>query len=47
MTLEELALELEDEQEVVLIEIVDGNYRIERLTGEKSALCESEESRGA
>ena len=45
--LAELALELRDEQEVILIEIVDGEYRIEHLTGAKSALATSEESRGA
>ena len=45
--LAELALELKDEQEVVLIEIVDGEYRIEHLTGAKSALATSEESCGA
>jgi hypothetical protein len=45
--LEELALELKDEQAVVLIEIVDGEYRIEHLTGAKLALATSEESRAA
>ena len=45
--LNELALKLRDEHEVVLIEIVDGEYRIEHLTGDKSALATSEESRAA
>jgi hypothetical protein len=46
--LDEIALELKDERGVVLIEIVDGEYRIERLTGDKSALsATSEESRAA
>lgn len=47
-SLEQLALELKNEQAVILIEIVDGEYRIEHLTGEKSALyAKSEESRAA
>lgn len=46
-SLTELALELRDEQAVVLIEIVNGEYRVERLSGEKSALAKSEESRAA
>lgn len=46
-TVNELALELRDEQAVVMIEIVDGEYRVERLSGEKSALAKSEESRAA
>lgn len=38
---------LMDERGVVFIEIVDGLFRVDVLSGEKSALCESEESRGA
>ena len=31
----------------IMVEIVDGQYRVEMLEGEKSALSHEEESRGA
>jgi hypothetical protein len=46
-----LPVRLKDEKGVVLIEIVNGEYRIEildsQIEGDKSALDESEESHGA
>ena len=42
-----LPMRLKDEKGVVLIEIVNGEFRIEILEGDKSALSDSEESRGA
>jgi len=45
--MDDLALMLKDERGVVLIESVNGEYRIEILEGDKSALSDSEESRGA
>jgi len=45
--MDDLALMLKDERGVVLIEIDNGEYRIEILGGDKSALSDSEESRGA
>ena len=40
-------LRLLDLDGAVMIEIVDGQYRVELLSGAKTALCESEESRAA